>query len=103
MHDDGLIRGTGDVLAQSSAAAQARPVDVEVLVLEHVDGQRSLGLSSQQREEYEGAAVVHADLGQGHSDAGAPLPPIDEPDGGDGTRCDPPVDGLVAEMQRVVI
>jgi len=58
----------------------ARQVDIEVLILEQVDGDRPLRRAAEQIEQDEELAVVHADLGDAALDVERALPLVERSD-----------------------
>ena len=73
-HQARVIGVAQEVAAELRQVAAARLVDVEVLVLEQVDGECLLRRAAQQVEQDEELAVMHADLGDAAPDAKRALP-----------------------------
>ena len=84
------------------AAALARAVHVEVLILEDVDADGALSGTPEEAEADEEAAVVNADLGDASFDAGLGLGLREQGRHGHRAAVEPASDLLAPAQQRVV-
>jgi hypothetical protein len=87
-----------EIAPERREVAAARLVDIEVLVLEQVDGDRLLRRAAEQIEQDEKLAMMHADLGGAAFDAKRVLALAEGGDGEGRLRAKPALDLKLAVM-----